>query len=116
MTRVVLLVLKSPLFLYRYLEGGCPDGYEVASRLSFGLWDSIPDATLMQAAAAGRLATRDQVTQQAERMVCDLRARHQGPRFLPPMAQGRSGPRPVQGPQAVPGVHPGGRLRPADLA
>ena len=47
----------------------------MASRLSFGLWDSIPDATLLQAAASGRLATREQVTREAERMVSDLRTR-----------------------------------------
>ena len=73
-TRVVFLVLKSPLFLYRYLEAGSPDGYEVASRLSFGLWDSIPDVNLINT-ADGRLATREEVTQEARRMVCDPRTR-----------------------------------------
>src|SRR5204863_353770 len=39
-TRVVLLVLKSPRFLYREVGGGgTPDAYDVASRISFGLWD-----------------------------------------------------------------------------
>ncbi len=74
-TKVLLLVLKSPLFLYRYVERGYPDAYEVASRLSFGLWDSIPDQPLLNAAAAGRLETRAQVTKEAERMVSDPRAR-----------------------------------------
>jgi len=72
--RVVLLVLKSPRFLYREI-GGKGDGYDVASRLSFGLWDSLPDEPLLEAAAAGRLATRDQVARQAERMLADPRAR-----------------------------------------
>jgi mono/diheme cytochrome c family protein len=71
--RVVLLVLKSPRFLYREVGGG-GDAYDVASRLSFGLWDSLPDAELLQAAAAGKLATREQVARQAERMVRDPRA------------------------------------------
>jgi hypothetical protein len=71
--RIVLLVLKSPRFLYRELSG--LDSYEVASRLSFGLWDSIPDQALLDAAASGQLATREQVARQAERMVTDLRAR-----------------------------------------
>jgi hypothetical protein len=71
--RVVLLVLKSPRFLYREVGGG-HDAYDVASRLSFGLWDSLPDAQLLQAAAAGRLATHEQVLAQAERMVSDTRA------------------------------------------
>jgi cytochrome c553 len=70
--RVVLLVLQSPRFLYREIDG---DAYDTASRISFALWDSLPDAELLQAAAAGRLATREQVARQAERMVTDLRSR-----------------------------------------
>ena len=71
--RVVLLVLKSPRFLFREIDG--PDGFDVASRLSFGLWDAPPDQTLWQAAASGQLKDRAQVVRQAERMVQDLRAR-----------------------------------------
>ena len=73
--RVVLLVLKSPRFLYRETNRGRPDGYDVASRLSFGLWDSLPDKTLLDAAASGQLATHDQVAQQAKRMIADPLAR-----------------------------------------
>jgi hypothetical protein len=73
--RVVLFVLKSPRFLYRETGGREPDGYEVASRLSFGLWDSLPDQPLLQAAASGKLVNREQVTREAERMVSDLRTR-----------------------------------------
>jgi Protein of unknown function (DUF1592)/Protein of unknown function (DUF1588)/PA14 domain/Protein of unknown function (DUF1595)/Cytochrome C oxidase, cbb3-type, subunit III len=72
--RVGLLVLKSPRFLYRETGSGRPDGFDVASRLSFGLWDSLPDQPLLDAAAAGQLATREQVVRQAERMASDLRA------------------------------------------
>ncbi len=72
--RVVVLVLKSPRFLYREVGGG-PDAYDVASRLSFALWDAPPDKELLDAAAAGRLAKRDEVTRQAERMLADPRAR-----------------------------------------
>jgi cytochrome c553 len=77
--RVVLLVLKSPRFLYR--ETG-NDAYDVAARLSFGLWDSLPDRELLEAAAAGKLATREQVARQAERMVGDLRTRAKLREFL----------------------------------
>ncbi len=70
--RVVLLVLKSPRFLYAE-TGGPPDSFAVASRLSFGLWDSIPDATLWDAARSGKLATREAVVEQARRMRDDLR-------------------------------------------
>ncbi|HJT76096.1 MAG TPA: DUF1592 domain-containing protein [Gemmataceae bacterium] len=79
--RVVLLVLKAPQFLYPVLDGG-RDGYDVASRLSFGLWDSLPDAELLREAAAGHLTTREQVARQAERMLGDLRARAKVREFL----------------------------------
>jgi hypothetical protein len=72
--RVVLLVLQSPRFLYREFGSGKPDAYDVASRLSFGLWDSLPDEELLKAAAAGELSTREEVVRQAERMVKDPRA------------------------------------------
>lgn len=74
--RVVLLTLKSPRFLYREIGGGKSDPYAVASRLSFGLWDSLPDQELLKAAAEGALSTREQVVRQAERMVADPRAWH----------------------------------------
>jgi len=72
--RVVLLVLKSPQFLYREL-GGTGDEFDVASRLSFGLWDSIPDAELIAAAGKGQLKTREQVLAQATRMIEHPKAR-----------------------------------------
>jgi hypothetical protein len=73
--RVGLLVLKSPRFLYRETSYGRPSSYEVASRLSFGLWDSLPDDVLLKAAASGELVTRAHVAIQAERMIKDPRAR-----------------------------------------
>lgn len=73
--RSLMLVLKSPRFLYREMGQGKADPYDVASRLSFGLWDSLPDETLLKAAAAGELATREQVAKQAERMLADPRTR-----------------------------------------
>jgi hypothetical protein len=72
--RAILFVLKSPRFLYREMSGRL-DGYDVASRLSFGLWDSLPDQTLYEAARDGKLATPEEVAAQAERMVDDLRTR-----------------------------------------
>jgi hypothetical protein len=80
--RALLLVLKSPRFLYREIKSGRPDHFEVASRLSFGLWDSLPDQPLLEAAKAGQLTTREQVVRQAERMVTDLRARSKLRDFL----------------------------------
>ena len=79
--RVVLLALKSPRFLYREI-GGPHDAYDVASRISFGLWDSLPDQPLLDAAAAGQLASREQVSQHAARMQTDLRFRTKLREFL----------------------------------
>jgi hypothetical protein len=78
--RVAILVFKSPRFLYREVGGG-PDQFDVAARLSFGLWDSIADQQLWQAAEQGKLATQQQVTAQAERMLDDFRARAKLRRF-----------------------------------
>ena len=45
--RIVLLVLKSPRFLYPSLSRGeSSDDFSVAARLALDLWDSIPDARL----------------------------------------------------------------------
>lgn len=43
--------------------------YEVATRLSFLLWESIPDDTLNTEADHGRLSTTDQIVAQARRML-----------------------------------------------
>lgn len=70
-------ILQSPNFLYR-LERGEPDtsstfwrytGYEVASRLSYFLTNSGPDADLIGAAEQGMLGTADGVRAQAERLL-----------------------------------------------
>ncbi|MFT3839523.1 MAG: DUF1592 domain-containing protein [Myxococcaceae bacterium] len=76
-------MLQSPAFLYRAelsdavdSEGGIPlDGYEVAERLSFALWNSGPDAQLTAAAGNGQLQTADGVNSQAKRMLVDPKAR-----------------------------------------
>ena len=80
--RTVLLALKSPRFLYLGLEGGKPDDFEIAARLAFGLWDSLPDPELEKLAAQGRLRTRDEIEKQANRMVGDPRARAKMQAFL----------------------------------
>lgn len=73
--RVVLLTLKSPRFLYLELDEAPADAYDVASRLSYTLWDSSPDEPLLQAAATGQLSTAEQVRKQAARMTSDERTR-----------------------------------------
>ncbi len=84
MTLTIEAVLESPTFLYR-IEVGSPvsgradivalTAYEVASRLSYFLWNTMPDRALLDAAAAGDLATRAGVKAQAERLLADPRAR-----------------------------------------
>ena len=49
--------------------------WELASRLSYFLWDSMPDAELFAAAEAGRLATKAAVERQARRMLDKPEAR-----------------------------------------
>ena len=82
--RSLILALTSPRFLYREVAtvAGTADDFDVAERLSFGLWDSIPDRSLWEAAAAGHLQTPDQVRRQAERMVDDRRTRAKVRDFL----------------------------------
>jgi hypothetical protein len=77
--------LQSPQFLYRF-ESGAElvsaeppvyrlDGYELASRLSYLLWNTTPDAELLDAAANGGLDTEDGLTDAAKRLLSDTRAR-----------------------------------------
>jgi cytochrome c553 len=73
--RSLLLILKSPRFLYRELGTDKADPYDAASRLAFALWDAPPDGPLLEAAAQGKLATREGLHQQAERMANDPRAK-----------------------------------------
>jgi hypothetical protein len=78
MRHAVWAILQSPSFLYR-VELGVPsadDGgrlkytsFEVASRLASALWNSIPDDTLLDAAAQDKLQTAEGVAEQARRML-----------------------------------------------
>ncbi len=81
---VIETALQSPRFVFR-VEFGMPnptsagvvqlDDYEVASRLSYLLWGSLPDPELMAAADAHALSTSEQVSAQATRMLADSKAR-----------------------------------------
>jgi hypothetical protein len=51
------------------------DNWEIASRLSYTLWGTMPDDALFTAAQGGQLATEAQVLTQAQRMVMDPKAR-----------------------------------------
>ncbi|HUR38722.1 MAG TPA: DUF1592 domain-containing protein [Planctomycetota bacterium] len=73
--KCILLTLKSPRFLYRELGAAEPDQFDTAARISFGAWDSIPDAELFEAAKNGKLGTRDEVLKHVERLLASPRAR-----------------------------------------
>jgi hypothetical protein len=81
-------ILQAPYFLYRPEFGASGDtaqplsSWEMASRLSYFLWDSMPDGELFAAAAADQLKTRAQVEAQARRMLADPRARRMVRQFL----------------------------------
>jgi hypothetical protein len=72
--RVVLAVLKSPRFLFQQVPAQPNDPYVIAERISLGLWDSLPDQKLREAAAQGKLSTPEEVRAQVERMAKDARA------------------------------------------
>ncbi len=77
--------LQSPSFLYR-IELGAPvvgtpgqrryTAYEMASRLAFTLWNSVPDDALLDAAARGVLDQPDTLRTEARRLLRNPRARN----------------------------------------
>lgn len=76
-------VLQAPAFLFRVERGDTSRSqgdavpltdWEMASRLSYYLWDSMPDGALFAAAAQGKLRTAAEVEVQARRMLGDPRA------------------------------------------
>lgn len=80
--RFLIAVLGSPHFLYRS-ELGAPagdgtsrlTGAEAATALAFFVWGTLPDAALVQAAAAGELDDADGLERHARRLLADDRAR-----------------------------------------
>ena len=63
---------------------------ELASRLSFFLWSSVPDEELVRLAAAGRLSQPAVFDRQVRRMLADPRSRALAQSFLPQWLQLRS--------------------------
>jgi hypothetical protein len=81
---VLEAILQSPDFLYRIELGVAdpgrpgfrrPTGDEMAARLSYFLWGSMPDEPLRAAARSGALDSATGVREQATRMLADMRAR-----------------------------------------
>lgn len=73
----LMAVLMSPRFLFKAempRADGWLDGYEVATRLSYFLWSTMPDAALMEAARDGRLGSAEGIAAEVRRMLADARA------------------------------------------
>lgn len=74
--------LQSPQFLYRieFNDRRAPgelvqvDSYEMASRLSYFLWGSMPDEALLKAAETQKLSTPEEISFHTQRMIEDPRA------------------------------------------
>lgn len=77
MREVFSIVLASPDFLYRLEPGSSntPVGqYELASRLSYFLWSSMPDNQLFSLATKGNLKDPKVLNQQIDRMLKDKKS------------------------------------------
>ena len=81
---VIETVLQSPEFLYRVEFGAAPGAaqtvvkptsFEMASRLSYLLWQSMPDDELRAAAQQDKLNATDAIASQVVRMLKDPKAR-----------------------------------------
>ncbi len=82
---IAVTMLMSPRFVYHFEIDGAPaigrddllvlDGYEIASRLSFHFWQSMPDEELFEAAADGSLNTDAGYQAQVERILQGERTR-----------------------------------------
>ena len=79
---ILTAALVSPHFLFRVERDEDPssltphllDDYELAARLSYFLWSSMPDAELFALAAAGELHEVEVLEQQVDRMLADPKA------------------------------------------
>jgi hypothetical protein len=90
---LVTRILVSPAFLYRVepasqvvpAKGAAVrplNNWELANRLSYFLWSSIPDDELRRAAAAGELTSNAHLERQVKRMLGDPRARRLATEFF----------------------------------
>ena len=78
--RALSAALIAPQFLFRYEAPAEPDSvreltdFELATRLSYFLWSSMPDEQLFERAAKGRLASVSALRSEARRMLRDRKA------------------------------------------
>jgi len=82
---MISTILQSPMFLYHWEIGQTApihegnliryNPYEIASKLSYMFWSTMPDETLFQLAGQGGLTAPEQIAAQAQRLVTDARAK-----------------------------------------
>lgn len=81
---VTAAILSSPHFLFRVEADPDSDdedgirqlnGYELASRLSYFIWSSMPDERLFDLARSGELTRHEVLTSEARRMLADPKSR-----------------------------------------
>ena len=75
-------ILTSPEFLFLKEKPGKLDEYALASRLSYFLWSSMPDAELLALAQAGKLSQPAVLRAQTERLLSSPKARAFTENFL----------------------------------
>jgi hypothetical protein len=108
--QVVKTLLASPQFLYRIEYDANPasltahalDPYELATRLAYLSWSTMPDKTLFDLAAAGKLQTDASLTAQIDRMLADPK----GANFTNSFAGQWLGARDLQAHQVEPTAFP----------
>jgi len=110
MELAIRTILLSPHFLYHVevAPDAAPgdivplDDYQVAARLAFFLWQSIPDDVLLDAAETGALRTRTGVAAQARRLLDDARSREAVASFFTQWLEIESLPERVKDAEAFP--------------
>ena len=75
-------ILSAPGFLYLNEGEGGLDDFSLASRLSYFLWSSMPDAELFELAEQGKLKDTDVLRGQVERMLADPKSKRLTSNFL----------------------------------
>ncbi|MBM3793666.1 MAG: DUF1592 domain-containing protein [Acidobacteria bacterium] len=81
---VIEAMVQSPAFLFRPETAPAPElwSYTRAARLSYLLWDTMPDAALMATAERGELNTPAGLEATVRRMLADARARRSTDEFI----------------------------------
>jgi hypothetical protein len=70
---VLEAVLCSPRFIFTY-DALQDESYDIATRLSYFLWNSTPDQTLLDLASSQKLNTKEVLAAQVKRMLADARS------------------------------------------